>query len=204
LSPADNDASRFLGNLFVQKKRFAEAVPPLEAAVKLNPQDFPATAGLASAYMLSGKVEDGRATMKRAMELGPAALVLNNVAFALANANQDLPDALQYAQKAVHDEELASQKVNLSSLENSDLQYTVALASYWDTLGWVYFRLEQLDQADVFLSAAWQLSQYAVVADHLAQLYEQQHKTKDAVHMYLLAPACPCNPRTPPARRASG
>jgi tetratricopeptide (TPR) repeat protein len=62
---------------------------------------------------------------------------------------------------------------------------------FWDTLGWAHFRLGHLDQAESYLHAAWLLSEGAVEADHLGQVYEQQKKTEKAIHMYRLALATP-------------
>jgi hypothetical protein len=44
-----------------------------------------------------------------------------------------------------------------------------------------------LDQAEKYLDSAWNLSLSGAVADHLGQLYEQQHKKQAAIHMYRLA-----------------
>jgi hypothetical protein len=48
------------------------------------------------------------------------------------------------------------------------------------------------------LKATWELSQDAVVGDHLGQVYEKQHKTTAAIHMYQLAVAA--NPKFEEAR----
>jgi hypothetical protein len=58
---------------------------------------------------------------------------------------------------------------------------------FWDTLGWVYFRLGRLDEAETYLYAAWLLLQGGIEADHLGQVYEQEKKTEKAIHMYRLA-----------------
>jgi tetratricopeptide (TPR) repeat protein len=65
------------------------------------------------------------------------------------------------------------------------------IASFWDTLGWVEFRAGHLDRAESYLNASWLLSQMAVAADHLGQVYEQEKKTEKAIHMYRLAVATP-------------
>jgi hypothetical protein len=44
-----------------------------------------------------------------------------------------------------------------------------------------------LDEAEKYLKAAWTVSQSAVIAGHLGQVYEQQHRTEDAIHLYRLA-----------------
>ncbi len=186
--PDDADAPGRLGDLLLQQKRYAEATSQLQAAVRKNPNDAPATANLAAAYMLSGNLEQGRSMLSHATEFSlPAPLILNNVAYALADNGQDLPDALAYSQEAVSGEEEVAQKIDLYHLANADLASTQTLAEFWDTLGWVQFRLGHLDEAENYLKPAWQVSQYAVIADHLGQVYEGLHKTHEAVEMYQYA-----------------
>jgi tetratricopeptide (TPR) repeat protein/transglutaminase-like putative cysteine protease len=187
VAPDDADAPSNLGNLLVQQKRYAEAIPPLESAIKLYPKNSVAAANLAIAYLLSANPEKGHATMQQALAIGPSALVYNNVAWALADGNQDLLEALDYAQKAVQQEEHDSQVIDMQRLSIGDLSPPSKLSSYWDTLGWVQFRLGHLDRAADLLSAAFQLSQWGDEADHLGQVYEKEHKTQDAIRMYRFA-----------------
>jgi hypothetical protein len=72
--------------------------------------------------------------------------MFNNVGYELADGNKKLPIALEYAEKAVGQEEEASQKLKLSELGIEDLAHTSSLAAFWDTLGWVHFRMGNLDQ----------------------------------------------------------
>ena len=111
--------------------------------------------------------------------------MFNNVGYELADANKQLPLALQYAEKAVHDEEENSTKIKLSELK--DLHHSGSLVAYWDTLGWVYFRTGAYDKAESYLKSAWQAGQYAAAADHLGQVYEKEKKLAMALHMYNLA-----------------
>jgi tetratricopeptide (TPR) repeat protein len=182
--PDDPDAPASLGSLLVAQKRYQEAIPPLQKAIKLYPDDMASTGNLAQACMMSGNLDDGRSVLSKALEKGPFPLALNNVAYALADANVDLTDALDYAQKAVKQEEDATKKIDPVALKIADARQMLELASIWDTLGWVHFRLGHLELAESYLTAAWQLSQFGTAGDHLAQLDEQLHKQKAAVHTY--------------------
>jgi Flp pilus assembly protein TadD len=185
--PDDPDAPASLGTLLVAQKRYQEAIPPLQKAIRLNPDDLASTGNLAQAYMLSGNLDGGRSLLAKALEKGTFPLALNNIAYALADANVDLTDALDYAQQAVKQEEDATKKIDPTALKLADVQQMPALASFWDTLAWVHFRLGHLQLAESYLTAAWQLSQFGTIGDHLAQVDEQQHKLKAASHMYQLA-----------------
>lgn len=187
VAPDDADAPSNLGNLLVGRKRYAEAIPLLQSALKSYPKNQGANANLAIAFILTGKPDDGHAALQQALALGKPGFVYNNVAWALAEANQDLPEALDYAQKAVQQAEHDSQVIDMQKLTMEDLGHPSQLAAFWDTLGWVEFRLGHLDQAENLLNAAFLLSQGGDEADHLGQLYEQEHKTSDAIRMYRFA-----------------
>jgi len=187
VAPDDPDAPSNLGNLLVGRKRYAEAIPLLQSALKSYPKNQGADANLAIAFILTGKPDDGHAALQQALALGKPGFVYNNVAWALAEANQDLPEAFDYAQKAVQQAEHDSQVIDMQKLTMEDLGHPSQLAAFWDTLGWVDFRLGHLDQAENILNAAFLLSQGGDEADHLGQLYEQEHKTSDAIRMYRFA-----------------
>jgi len=187
ISPNDSTGPAGLGSALFGLKRYAEAVSALEAAVSLNPQTANLNLRLGSAYLRAGNDAKALAALNEGIELDPRPLILNNVAYELAEANKQLPLALQYAQKAVGDEEKASQGIDLGDLKTEDLGYTPSLAAYWDTLGWVYFRMGDFSDAEKYLNSAWTLSQGGVEADHLGQVYEREGKKQSAIRMYQLA-----------------
>jgi tetratricopeptide (TPR) repeat protein len=139
-------------------------------------------------------VEKGLNTFHEVLKIDSSPASLNSVAYELADANVSLTDALGYAEKAVQKQEEVSKDIELASLESQDLQLTRNIGSYWDTLGWVHFRLGHLDQAEKYIHASWLLLQQPNVADQLGQLYEQQRKKDEAIHMYRLALAASESP----------
>jgi tetratricopeptide (TPR) repeat protein len=189
--PDDADGPTNLGNCFVALKRYSEAAAAYEAAMKIGGSSGSTKFRLGNAYLRSGQIEKGAATLQEYVEADPQPLTLNDVAYELAENNASLPKALEYAQRAVDALEKESHDVDLPNLLTGDLECTSKIGAYWDTLGWVHFRLGHLDKAESYLHAAWLLSQYAVIADHLGQVYEQQKKTKEAIHMYRLALSTP-------------
>lgn len=184
IAPEDPDVAPNLGNLFLAEGHFVEALPYLEAAVKLYQNNSQLLVMLGNAWLQSGADEKAAGIFAKALAAQPDAGIKNDIAYAMANANKRLDDALRYAQEAVRAEEEASLKVDLNKLVVDDLVHTRSLGAYWDTLGWVYFRKDDLKQADDYLYAAWTLRQDPIVGYHLAQAYEKQQRKQEAIHMY--------------------
>ena len=105
----------------------------------------------------------------------------------MANADLNLPLALDYARKAVGRVEGESQEITLTDLKIADLRKINKVAAYWDTLGWVDERMSNLDEAEQYLLASWNLTQDGLVAGHLCHLYKRIHEIDLAVQMCRLA-----------------
>ena len=96
------------------------------------------------------------------------AQAFNNYAYSLVERNKDLKRALIMAKKAI-------------SLEPNN-------ASYLDTIGWIYYKLEDLEKAQKFLEASLEIiDDNAVVLEHLGDLMMKGNKSKDARNYYLRA-----------------
>ncbi len=113
--------------------------------------------------------------------------ILNSIAYELAEKKTGLSEALQYAEKAVREEEEESSKIQVAQLEIQSLGVTDRLAAYWDTLGWVHFGLGNFDEAEKYLKAAWIVTQEADTGEHLGQVYEKLGKKQQAARSYGLA-----------------
>jgi tetratricopeptide (TPR) repeat protein len=87
----------------------------------------------------------------------------------------------------VKEVEERSQKVDLENIQKADLLLPFTIYQYWDTLGWIYFKMGDLARAEIYLNSAWQLGQDGVVGDHLGQVYEKEQKLPAALHTYELA-----------------
>jgi Flp pilus assembly protein TadD len=193
-APDDVDGPIGLGAVLLVLKRYAEAASALESAAKLNPQRADVHKQLGWAYLLAGLDDEALAAYQKALELDSQPVMYNDIAYELGDQNKRLPIALEYAQKAVREEEEVSQRVKLSELQTEDLTVTTRLAVFWGNLGWVHFRMGNLSQGEKYLNAAWILSQDSIVGDHLGQVYEKQDKKERAVHMYQLALAASYDP----------
>ncbi len=185
--PNDGDGPSNLATSLFKLKRYNEAAAAYESAIKLRQPTPGLESNLGIAYFRAGNENAATVAFNKAIELDPTPDARNSLAYELAESNAKLPLALEYAQKAVSEAEASSRKIDTAILKTDDLKPTQELGAYWDTLGWVYYKMDNVSQAETYLRAAWTLSLDAVVADHLGQVYEKQNKTTAAIHMYQLA-----------------
>ena len=187
VAPEDRDLWSNLSQLYISQKRYPEATLLLESAAKVNPSDPYVQLTLGTAHLRSNKTDMGVEALHKALEINSNAEMLNDVAYELAEADTHLPDALSYSQKSLDEIEAKLQKIDLANIRKEDLQLTASIGAYWDTLGWIYFKMANLPLAESYLKSAWELRQDGVIGDHLGQLYEKEHKLAEALHMYNLA-----------------
>jgi tetratricopeptide (TPR) repeat protein len=187
IAPDDPDLSLYLGALYMEQKHYLDAVPLFESAVKANPSNAYAHVMLGTVRLRSHNTDQALDAFHKALEIDSSALMLNNVAYEMAEAGTNIPEALGYSQRSVKEVEERSQKVNLKDMHKADLQLPLAIASYWDTLGWIYFKMGDLARAESYVNSAWQLGQDGLMGDHLGQVYEKEQKLPAALRMYNLA-----------------
>ncbi|MDQ1387383.1 MAG: ubiquitin-conjugating enzyme [Acidobacteriaceae bacterium] len=193
LASDDPDLAPNLGGLFMAEKRYPEAASLFESAALANPADAYARLRLGMVRLRSHNTDQGMEAMHKALQIDPGAEMLNDVAYEMAETNTNLAEALVYSQRSIRDVEERSQKVDLQNIQKADLQLARAITAYWDTLGWIYFKMDNLARAKSYLAPAWQLRQEGLVGDHLGQVYEKQKQFPAALHMYNLA--LEANPR---------
>jgi tetratricopeptide (TPR) repeat protein len=181
--PDDVDGPMNLGNCLNQLKRYSEAAAAYQAAEKLGSDHAQSEMMTGLAYLRAGKRENAETEFSKLANGDTKGLILNDVAYEMANSDLNLPLALSYAQKAVTGVEQESQKITLPELKISDLNHIFRVAAYWDTLGWVNEKMSQTDAAEQYLKASWKLTQDGVVAGHLCHLYRRTHETAAAIQM---------------------
>lgn len=187
IHPNDANGLSNLGFCLLQLKRYSEAANAFETALKIKGSPPELQASLGSAYLLAGERDKAAESFAKLVDMDPTTVNFNDVAYQMAEADLNLPLALDYAKKAVRDAELESQKITLRDLETQNLRSIQKIAAYWDTLGWVEERMSNLEDAEEYLRASWKLTQDGVVADHLCQVYERMHKVDSAIQMCELA-----------------
>jgi tetratricopeptide (TPR) repeat protein len=186
-APSNVTAPIRVGAILLNLKRYPEALTEMQAAETRNPENAEILLQLGVAYAKTGAPDKAYATFQSALQIDPSSNNLNSIAYEMANSSLKLPEALQYAQKAVGEEEAATAEIDINTATPEDFASASRLAAYWDTLGWAYFRNGDLDEAGKYLNAGWRLSQDPTIADHLGQLYEKEGKNREAAHAYAEA-----------------
>jgi tetratricopeptide (TPR) repeat protein len=187
VNPLDKFAHSNLGQMYAEWHKYDLAVPELEKAVSLTPDEPTLQIALGDAYLNLGLDDKALAAFDQAVNLSASPLVWNNIAYQLSLRGSHLDKAQQYAESAVAATEAALRNLTLEQLNQRDLPLVPSLIAYWDTLGWVYFAQGNLDQAEKYVAAAWQLGQHGEVGDHLGQIYEKRGDKQKAIETYNLA-----------------
>ena len=191
--PRNHDAVLNLSRSLFQDGRYPEGAELLEGAVKESPNSFDLQFALGSAYLKVGQSERAVAHMRAAVEGKPDdPMVMNNVAYELAESKTDLELATQYAEQAL--KKLDTRSIDDIAAVETGTQVTYEFSLLWDTLGWIYFQSGDTNRSESFIRAAWLLGQDAIVGEHLGEIYEKQGKSKEAAHVYELALAAQGSP----------
>jgi tetratricopeptide (TPR) repeat protein len=185
--PDDADGPGNLGNCLLKLQRYSEAAAAYEVAVKIKEDSPSLQASLGMAYLRAGERDKAGVAFAKLAGADREGHYLNDVAYAMADADLQLPLALDYAKKAVRAAEDDSQKIALQDLREDDLRKIFRMSAYWDTLGWVNERMSNLEAAERYLQASWKLTQDGTVAGHLCHLYKRTHKIGPAVENCRLA-----------------
>src|SRR6185369_10811708 len=166
VTPLDEYAHSSLGQMLVEARKYNDAIAELERAISLNPESEALQVSLGRAYLALGENQKAIAAFDEAIKLDRSPTTLNNVAYFLSDKGAQLDKAQQYAESAVTSIANSLRNVEVANLTIDDLGYVSALAAYWDTLGWVYFKQGNLDTAEKYVKAAWVIQQHGDVGHH--------------------------------------
>ncbi len=186
-NPLDKFAHANLGAMYSEWHKYDLAAPELEKAASLNPDSAELQVSLGDAYLNLGQEDKALSAFDHAVELNANPLVWNNIAYQLSLKKSHLDRAQQYAESAVSATAAALRNVSLDRLTQKDLPLVSSLIAYWDTLGWIEFDEGNLDKAEKYVAAAWELGHHGEVGDHLGQIYEKRGDRDRALRTYALS-----------------
>ena len=155
----------FISQLYTQANRTKDAIDAanqaLGAAKGVERRQI-AQLTLASAQQMGGDHAGAEATLRAILKESPGnPIALNNLGYFLLERNERLEEALNMIQEAV--------KVDPTN------------PSYLDSLGWAYFKLGKLTDAEKHLKDAAKLdSLSSTINEHLGDVYQKQGRAEDA------------------------
>jgi tetratricopeptide (TPR) repeat protein len=169
---SDRETWLSLAQLYERAKWFDEMAKALGAAEKLSLSDEEREGVWfmrGAMYERMKKYDQAEVEFRKVLERSPdSASALNYLGYMLADRNVRLHEALEMIQKAVEIEP-----------HNS---------AYLDSLGWVYFRLNRLEEAeDLLRRSLARGSRDATVHDHLGDVLARQDKLKEAISQWGVA-----------------
>ncbi|MBZ5696300.1 MAG: DUF3857 domain-containing protein [Acidobacteriia bacterium] len=191
LNPLDLAAHAALGEIFLAQHDYVQAAPELDKATILSPDNAELRVNLGRAYLNTNEKEKALVAFKKAVELSPTPLVLNDIAYNLADGKTELDLAQHYAESAIASIAADVRGIDMAHLTNRQLNEIVSVAGCWDTLGWVSFQKGDLQTAERYINAAWLLDQDGEIGDHLAQIHDKLGEKDRAIHAFALALAAP-------------
>ena len=152
--------------MYVEWHKYEQAIPELERAASILPNNADPEVRLGVAYLNLGQDDKATAAFDRALQISATPNVWNNIAYELSFKKAHLDRARSYAESAVSSTSASLRNISLDSLDRRQLNLTSSLGNAWDTLGWVAFAEGNLKEAERYVSAAWQLEQHSEAADH--------------------------------------
>jgi tetratricopeptide (TPR) repeat protein len=166
-SSEDIDEYLAISALYLQSAHASQAVVAARKALELATASSPdrteeALIVLSSAQERAGDLKGSEESLRRILSRDPNnATALNNLGYFLVERNERLTEALEMIQRAVR-----------TNPTNS---------SFLDSLGWAYFKLGRLEEAERHLTEAARRNTSSVaIQEHLGDLYQRRGKTEMA------------------------
>lgn len=147
--------------IYQNQKRFAEAVAFLKDKLEASPDSTALMFQLGAMSERQGNYAEAEVYFRKILEKQPdSGAALNYLGYMLADRDRHLKESLGFVQRA--------------------LQQDPYNGAYLDSLGWVYFKMGELELAEKnLLKAIESLRLTGVVYDHLGDLYfEKGHRDK--------------------------
>ncbi len=168
----DRETLLSLAHVYEKARNFKEMERAINQAEKLSQSEEDKE----TTYFLRGamfekmkKFDKAEAEFRRVLALNPdSASALNYLGYMLADRNERLEEALTMIQKAV-------------DMDPHN-------AAYLDSLGWVYYRLNRLEEAEEYLRRSLERgSRDPTVHDHLGDVLFSRDNLKDAITQWEIA-----------------
>ena len=165
------------------------ALKTLQAAADQSPDNRFLRWQISEALLKLDRKDEAAAAAKSVLDGSEDPNLLNNAAYTLAETGLDIPYAEEVSRRSIAKLEEKSATITTAEVNSSAFADANMLIAAWDTLGWILFHEEKLDDAVPWIKAAWRNALRPDVGDHLGQVYEAMGKKDEALAAYRLAGA---------------
>lgn len=166
--------AKILAQLLMNDGNFSGAAAEAKAALGTIPEgedkDEQLQYLLGQAQLKSGLKEAGRKTLVDLLERTDDAGMMNNGAYALADAGVEYPLAEKITRTALGKMEAESQAWTLDERPQTLKAKSETIEATWDTLGWILYREGKEEEGERYIRAAWLNRQTAEVGEHLGDI----------------------------------
>lgn len=165
-----------------------DAIVTIRHAYEASPQDLSMWGALASYLIRNQQNDEAASIVKKHLEASREdPYVLNNGAYLLAQTKIDLPLAEQNARNALEILDRETGQASVDEANPHSFERTSLLTATWDTLGYILYEENRLDQARDYLEAAWRNAPACETGEHYALTQEALGDKKAALRTYELA-----------------
>jgi tetratricopeptide (TPR) repeat protein len=179
-----------LAAVLLQDGDAAGAATAAQTAIDRHPEDAKANEQilmvLGQAQMQAGMKEKGHDTLLAVMRDTKDSMIMNNAAYALADAGEELPEDERVVRKAVEMITTESKAWTFDENPQTLSAKSRMLLATWDTLGWILYREGKLEEAEGYLKASWVNAQSDTVAEHVGELEAAKGRKNEALTMFRL------------------
>lgn len=185
--PENEAASLMLATAYLETGRAKDAAALREKSVAKHPQNAMLRTSLGAAYLKVPNVDKAMEQFEKAIDSDPDPMVLNEAAYALADEKLKLEEAESYSRQAINRLSEESMEIELQDADKDDFVLMDKLAMNWDTMGWIKFQAGDIESAEKFVEASWDLVQNPLVGEHLVEIYEKEGKPHRAATICTMA-----------------
>ena len=198
--PQNFAVNLIMGLSYAQSNKNEEALPFLEKSVQLNPNDINALSGYSFTLRQLGKNDDAVYYLKKALLivpddvnlLGTLGLIYNEQnKMALSDSVYESALKIDSMNSLVNNNYAYSLSERGIELERALKMVKIAItqdslnASYLDTIGWVYFKLNEFDLAKKYLKKAIEVGgESATMLDHLGDIEYNLNNQKESIKLW--------------------
>ncbi len=164
--PDNPDYMYYLALGYEDSEKYRQAIRWFKKIIKIDPARSEAYFHLGVNWDNLKKFHKAEPYLRRAVALNPGhGVAMNYLGYSWADRNKNLEQALVYIQQAL-----------LLDPDNP---------AYLDSLGWVYFRMGRLKEAEIALRSAVKEAEDPLVWEHYGEVLAKLGRPKDALKAWL-------------------